>query len=100
MEISVVINTLNEEKNLAYTLRSVQSWASEIIVVDMHSTDKTVEIAKTHGAKVFYHEPTGFVEPAQEFAVAQASHAWILLLDADEVVPKPLSERLLRDCPA
>ncbi len=95
MEISVVINTLNEEKNLAYTLRSVQSWASEIIVVDMHSTDKTVEIAKAHGAKVFYHEPTGFVEPAREFALAQASHAWILLLDADEVVPKPLSERLL-----
>ena len=45
-KISVVINTLNEEKNLPYALRSVYKWADEIIVVDMYSEDKTVEMAK------------------------------------------------------
>jgi (heptosyl)LPS beta-1,4-glucosyltransferase len=95
MKVSVVINTYNEEHNLPYALRSVQPWADEVIVVDMHSSDKTVEIAKQYGAKVFYHPQMGFVEPARTFAISQASHSWVLLLDADEVVPKDLSERLL-----
>ena len=44
--ISAVINTLNEEKNLPAALRSVYSWVDEIVVVDMHSEDRTVEIAR------------------------------------------------------
>jgi (heptosyl)LPS beta-1,4-glucosyltransferase len=95
IQVSVVINTYNEEHNLPYALRSVHSWAHEIIVVDMHSTDKTVQIAEQYGAKVFYHDQTGYVEAARAYAVAQASHEWVLLLDADEVVPKTLSEALL-----
>ncbi|PYU89881.1 MAG: glycosyltransferase family 2 protein, partial [Acidobacteria bacterium] len=92
--ISVVVNTLNEEKNLPYALRSVRSWVDEIVVVDMHSQDRTVEIAREYGAKVYSHEPMGFVEPARAFAVAQAGGDWILILDADEVVPLLLSRRL------
>jgi glycosyltransferase involved in cell wall biosynthesis len=94
VRISVVINTLNEERHLAYALRSVQPWADEIVVVDMHSQDRTVEIAREFGTKVYFHEPTGFVEPARSFAVAQATGDWILILDADEMVPLPLSLRL------
>ena len=47
-KISVVINTFNEEKNIERAIKSVR-WADEIIVCDMHSTDKTVEIAKKLG---------------------------------------------------
>ena len=92
--ISVVVNTLNEEKNLPYALRSVRSWVDEIVVVDMCSQDRTVAIAREYGAKVYSHEPMGFVEPARAFAVAQAGGDWILMLDADELVPFPLSRRL------
>lgn len=92
--ISVVINTLNEERNLPYALRSVRSWADEIVVVDMHSDDRTREIAAEFGAKVFLHERMGFADPARAFAIAQATKEWILMLDADELVTEPLSRRL------
>lgn len=93
VSISAVINTFNEEKNIARALESVK-WASEIIVCDMHSDDKTVEIAKKHNAKVVYHERTGFVEPARNFAIAQASNSWVLILDADEEIPESLADKL------
>ena len=92
--ISVVINTLNEEANLPYALRSVKPWADEIIVVDMYSKDRTVQLARELGAKVFFHERAGFVEPARAFAIAQSSGDWILMLDADELVPYALSQKL------
>src|SRR5580692_2078335 len=94
--ISAVINTLNEENNLPYTLGSVQPWVDEIIVVDMYSDDRTVQIAREFGAKVFFHERVGFADPARAFALEQASADWIFMLDADEVVPLPLSKLLLR----
>ena len=93
--VSVVINTFNEEKNLPYVLRSVRTWADEIIVVDMHSEDRTVEIAKEYGAKVFLFERVGFVEPARKFAVEQTTSEWIFILDADELIPQPLSVTLM-----
>lgn len=92
--ISVVINTLNEEKNLPFALRSVRSWVDEIVVVDMHSEDRTLEIARDFGARIFFHERMGFADPARAFALEQASGDWILMLDADEVVPLPLSRAL------
>jgi (heptosyl)LPS beta-1,4-glucosyltransferase len=95
-EISVVINTLNEEQNLPFALRSVVTWASDIVVVDMHSTDATRGIATSYGARVFLHEPLGFPDPAREFAVAQARCPWILILDADELVPLGLYQALCR----
>lgn len=91
--ISVVINTLNVERTLPYTLRSVRAWADELVVVDMHSEDRTVEIARDFGARVIPHERIGFVEPARAFAIDQAFGDWILVLDADELVPLPLSVR-------
>ena len=94
--ISVVINTLNEEMNLPNALRSVRTWVDEIVVVDMHSEDRTAAIAREFGAKVYLFERMGFCEPARRFAVEQATGDWILILDADEVVPEPLSKELIR----
>jgi (heptosyl)LPS beta-1,4-glucosyltransferase len=92
--ISVVINTLNEERRLPYALRSVREWVDEIVVVDMLSDDKTVEIAKAFGARVFAHERLGYADPARAFALARATGDWILILDADELVPPRLARRL------
>lgn len=92
--ISVVINTLNEEKNLPYALRSVRPWVDEIVVVDMYSQDRTADIVLQFKAKLYYHERMNFADPARAFAVSQATGEWILVLDADEVIPLPLSCKL------
>ena len=92
--ISAVINTLNEEKNLAFALRSVQPWVDEIIVVDMHSGDRTVEIARSFGAKVYLHPGPGFEYAPRAFALQQATSEWVLVLDADELIPIALSRDL------
>lgn len=88
--ISVVINTLNEEKNIARAINSIK-WVDEIIVCDMHSGDKTIEIAKKLGAKVFLHKQVEYVEPARNFAISKATNNWILILDADEEIPESLA---------
>ncbi len=93
--ISVVVNTFNEEKNLPNALASVKSWADEIVVVDMHSSDETIAIARRFGAEVFLHENLGFADPARAFAVRQAKHEWICILDADEMIPPQLYQALM-----
>ena len=94
MKISVVVNTYNEERNIGRCLESVENLADEIVLVDMHSTDKTVEIAKGYQAKIFQHEYTRFVEPARNFALSKATGDWIFLIDADEELPKSLAAKL------
>lgn len=86
----MVINTYNEEANIKRAIRSVK-WADEVVVCDMHSQDKTVEIAKKLGAQVIYHKYTSFVEPARNFAINACTGEWILILDADEQVPPALA---------
>ncbi len=93
--VSVVINTRNEEQRLPFALRSVRAWATEVVVVDMESEDRTCEVARDAGAIVIAHPATGFVEPARAAGVAAARGEWILVLDADELVPEPLSRMLL-----
>lgn len=92
--ISVVINTLNEEDNISGCIESVVELADEIIVCDMHSDDRTTEIAEEFGARLFYHERAGYVEPARHYAISQALHEWVLVLDADERMTKRLAEKL------
>src|SRR3990170_426056 len=92
-KISVIINTFNEERNIERAIRSVE-WADEIVVCDMYSDDKTVEIARKMGARVIFYKKAGFVEPARNFAISKASNKWILVLDADEVIAETLVRRL------
>lgn len=93
MKISVLINTLNEEGNIKNCLESVK-WADEIILVDMYSEDRTVEIAKEYTEKIYYHDRMGYVEPARKFALDKASNQWVLVIDADEMVPLALRNKL------
>lgn len=93
-KISVVISTHNEEENISRAIKSVL-WADEIVVCDMYSADKTVEIAKKLGARVIYHKYLRFVEPARNFSIAEASNPWVLILDADEEIAESLKEKLM-----
>ena len=95
MRISVIINTLNEESTIADCIRSVQGIADEIIVCDMHSDDSTAKIAQELGARIIYHDRTGYVEPARYYAITQASSEWILVVDADERMTDSLKEKLI-----
>jgi (heptosyl)LPS beta-1,4-glucosyltransferase len=92
-KISAVINARNEEHNIRYCLETVK-WCDEIIVVDMESEDKTVEIACEYTEKIYSHKKVLGFDVARKFAVEKASGDWILLIDADEMVPKILCERL------
>jgi glycosyltransferase involved in cell wall biosynthesis len=97
MQLSVVIITLNEEANIGRTLESVQPLVSdgkgEIIVVDSGSTDRTVEVAKSFGAKVFIEEWKGFAAQ-KDSAIEKAQGKWILSLDADEEVCSELAKEI------
>ena len=97
MTLSVVIITHNEEANIARTLASVQPLVSdgkgEIIVVDSGSTDRTVEIAKSYGAKVFVEEWKGYAAQKNS-AIDKAAGDWILSLDADEEADSLLVEEI------
>lgn len=92
--ISVVINTRNEQKNLPRALVSVRQLADEIVVVDMESEDKTVEIARKAEAKVYFYKKVGYVEPARNFAISKATGDWVLVLDADEEISESLAKKL------
>jgi (heptosyl)LPS beta-1,4-glucosyltransferase len=101
--LSVVINAQNAEADLPQVLASVRGLADEIVVVDQGSTDKTAEIAKKAGAKIFNHESVKYVELVRNFAISKALGDWILILDPDEEVSQGLSlqiRKILKDSEA
>jgi len=94
MEISAVLITYNEERRLEGALKSLAGIASEIVVVDCRSTDETVKIARRYTDRVFERAWTNFADQ-KNFGNDQASHPWILSLDADERVSPELRRELL-----
>jgi glycosyltransferase involved in cell wall biosynthesis len=89
--LSVCLVAQNEQENLPRILRSVQAIADEIILVDGGSTDRTQEIARDYGAKVFARPFTNHADQ-KNYAASLASHDWIFLLDADEELTDGLKE--------
>lgn len=96
LPVTVVINTLNEEANLANLLNNVRDRVADIVVVDMHSDDATAEIAKRSGARVFTHKRIEAFDQARRFAVSKAKTDWVLVLDADEELSEGLWNELAR----
>lgn len=94
MAISVVLATYNEEEVLAACLDSVKGIADEIVIVDGSSSDQTVEIAKSYGAKVVVVKNEYIFHINKQKAVDRATKGWILQLDADEIVPEGLREEI------
>lgn len=90
--VSAIITTYNEENNIEKCLNSI-GWADEILVVDSFSTDKTVSICKKFGAKVLQREYK-YGANQKNWAIPQAKHKWIVLLDADEVAEASLENEV------
>ncbi len=89
--ISAIIQTFNEENNIEDCIRSLHG-ADQILVVDMESTDGTVEKARALGADVIVKERGHhrIVEAYRNFAIHAARYPWVLVVDADELVPPGL----------
>jgi glycosyltransferase involved in cell wall biosynthesis len=99
--IAAVVITKDEERNITACLESLK-WVDELIVVDAESSDRTVELAKAYTPKVFVRTWPGY-GPQKNFAMAQATADWILIVDADERVSDELREEivnLLRTLPS
>ncbi|NOR65484.1 MAG: glycosyltransferase, partial [Candidatus Scalindua sp.] len=92
--ISLCMIVKNEEENLAQCLDSVRDFVDEIIIVDTGSTDRTVDIAESYGARVFYHPWEGSFSKARNYSLRYATCDWILILDADEELNKEDTQRL------
>ena len=93
--ISVLILTYNEEQNLSQCLESVR-WADDVLVLDSFSTDRTLEIARSRGARVFKNRFEDFAQQ-RNFGLDKGDlkYDWVLHLDADEVVPPELHGEML-----
>jgi glycosyltransferase involved in cell wall biosynthesis len=94
-KLSAVIITKNEESNIERCLKSLL-WADEIIILDTGSTDKTIEIADTFGAKIHHLAKWEGFGPAKNQAVSLASNDWIISVDTDEEVTPDLKTSILK----
>jgi glycosyltransferase involved in cell wall biosynthesis len=95
LPITAVVLTMNEEANLAACLESLAGWTSELIVVDSGSTDRTVQIAREHGARVLYHPfETHALQWRWALSQLPSGANWILGLDADQRVTPELRREL------
>ncbi|MEE9910748.1 MAG: glycosyltransferase [Deltaproteobacteria bacterium] len=93
--LSLCMIVKNEETVLVECLKSVRDVVDEMIIVDTGSTDKTIDIARAFGAKVFEFPWTDDFSAARNQSLAQATGDWILVLDADEVISGLDHQRLL-----
>jgi len=84
--VSLCMIVKNEEQHLAKCLRSVKPIVDEMIIVDTGSTDRTKDIAKVFGAKIYDYKWNDDFSEARNFSISKASGMWILILDADEAI--------------
>lgn len=92
--ISAVIITKNEESNIVDCVETID-FCNEIVVIDDNSDDRTVEIAKKLGAKVFKRSLNGDFSAQRNFALSKVKNEWVIFIDADERVPKELQKEIL-----
>ena len=88
-DLSVVIITFNEEKNIARCLASIETIADDIVVVDSFSTDKTEQICLQFNVRFIQHNFEGHIQQ-KNWALKQAKYPHVLSLDADEALTEPL----------
>jgi glycosyltransferase involved in cell wall biosynthesis len=93
LPISLVVVTFNEEKNIERCLRAA-NFCEELLVIDSGSTDKTIEIAESLGARVLHRDWTGYGNQ-KNFGTNTASQNWVLCIDADEVVTSELRNSII-----
>ncbi|MBN8701722.1 MAG: glycosyltransferase family 2 protein [Bacteroidetes bacterium] len=94
VQLSVVIITYNEEKNIARCIDSVLSIADDIVIVDSFSKDKTEEICKSKGVRFVQHVFEGHIQQ-KNYAITQAQYPYVLSLDADEALDEQLQKSIM-----
>ena len=94
-KISAVVITLNEERNIKRCIQSLDGVADEVIVVDSHSTDQTVDIAESCGATVYQIDWAGY-SLTKNFGHSKANYEYILSIDADEALSEELKSAILK----
>ncbi len=94
-KISAVVHTYNASRHLGRVLEALKVF-DETLVLDMESTDDTVAIAESHGARVIVKErgEHRIPEAYRDFAIHSAKHDWVIVVDADEIVPPALARFL------
>lgn len=94
IRLSLALASYNEEENIGPCLEAVKDWVDEMVVVDGSSDDKTVEIAKKHGAKVIITDNPPIFHINKQKALEACKGEWILQLDADERVSEKLADEI------
>lgn len=94
-QITFLVFTFNEERRLEYYLRCIQGWG-HIVVIDNHSTDKTLEIASRYTEHSHTFRNPGYIENKEtmDFALSKVTSKWVYLGYVDELLPRPLLEQL------
>ena len=92
--LAIVILTKNEEENVAEVVKNAQQRTSEVLIIDSGSTDKTVQLAKENGAKVFYRAWDGDFSAQRNFALDKTMADIVLYLDADERIMPETAEHI------
>lgn len=87
---TVIIHTRNSEKYLEEVLIHLGGRFDEVMVCDMESTDKTLDIAKYYCCTIETFPPVGYVEPARNYAMSKAKNDWVFFVDSDELVTDEL----------
>jgi len=96
MNVSAVILTLNEERNIAECIGALREWCEDIVVYDSFSADRTVELARGLGARVYQRRFDNYAAQ-RNAALREVEYpgAWVLMVDADERWGKALGENIL-----
>jgi glycosyltransferase involved in cell wall biosynthesis len=92
--VSLVIVAQDEERTIGRVIEAARPIAAEIVLVDSGSSDRTIAIAESFGARCMHKDWLGFARQ-KNFAIEQATHPWVLSLDADEILTAPLVEELI-----
>ena len=99
LDLTAIILTFNEEKNIVHCIESIRTIAKRIVVIDSFSTDNTVELAKQLGAEVYQHE---FVNQARQYIwgveIADIQTKWVFRIDADERLTPESAAEIAKIC--
>ncbi len=95
MKLTVIVHTYNSAQTLERLLESLK-WVDEIIVVDMHSQDRTTSIAERFGARILFTEKVQSVDSIRNNFLEEAAHSWILVMDSDEYLADDAADQITK----
>ncbi|MCS3657965.1 glycosyltransferase involved in cell wall biosynthesis [Salinibacter ruber] len=93
LPITAIVVTYNEDEHLDECLNGI-SFCRQVVVADLGSKDRSIEISKKHGADVVHHERLPVVEKVRESVVDKAENDWVLFIDPDEIFPQSYARKI------